>query len=104
MLATIRVDPEEPMFARLTELQFLPEMADDGFRVVRDSIVPTIKEQRGFQGLLLLRDSNTGSASVLSLWESESDMDATATGNYLVQIAKVSLLISGPPTRRIYEL
>jgi heme-degrading monooxygenase HmoA len=92
------------VFARLTELEFLPDNVEDGFRLVRDSIVPTIKEQGGFRGLVFLRDPQTGSASVLSLWDSEADMDATVTGNYPVQIAKVSTLLSGPPKRRIYEV
>jgi heme-degrading monooxygenase HmoA len=92
------------MFALLTELQFLPRAAEDAFGIVRDSIVPSIKEQHGFRDWLLLRDPKTGSASVLSAWESGADMDATSTGNFPVQMAKVSTLISGPPTRRIYEV
>ena len=92
------------MFARLTDLQFQPDFVEQGFAIVRDSIVPTIKQQHGFNGLLLLRDPTTSSASGLSLWESQADMDATATGNYQVQIAKVSSLIAGPPVRRIWEV
>jgi heme-degrading monooxygenase HmoA len=92
------------MFARLTELQFIAAKADEGFAIVRDSIVPSIKEQHGFKGLLLLRDARTGSASVLSLWESEADMDATAAGNFPIQMAKVSALVAGQPSRRVYEV
>jgi heme-degrading monooxygenase HmoA len=92
------------MFARITVLEFLPDQAEQGFDIVKQSIVPSIREQQGFKGLLLLRDQKTGSASAVTLWESQADMDATATGNYPVQLAKISGLLAGPPTRQIYEV
>jgi heme-degrading monooxygenase HmoA len=92
------------MFARITVLEFLPDEAEQGFDIVKQSIVPSIREQHGFKGLLLLRDQKTGSASAVTLWESVADMDATAAGNYPVQLAKISGLLAGAPTRQIYEV
>ena len=92
------------MLARITHLQFHPDKAEQGVEIVRQSIVPTIKEQRGFKGILLLRDRETGGATVVTLWESEADMEATVTGNYPVQIAKVREFLIGPPTRSTYEV
>ena len=92
------------MFARITALHFLPDKAEQGFDIVQHAIVPTIKEQGGFKGLLLLRDPQTGSATAVTLWDSEADMQASASGNYPVQLAKVSELLSGQPTRHIYEV
>ena len=48
------------MFARMTALHFQPEKAEQGFDIVQHAIVPTIKEQGAFKGLLLLRDPVTG--------------------------------------------
>ncbi len=48
------------MLARITHLQFHPDKAEQGFEVVRQSIVPSIKEQRGFKGILPLHDRETG--------------------------------------------
>ena len=92
------------MFARITTLRFRPETDEQGFELVAHSIAPTIKEQHGFKGLLLLRDSSTGSATTVTLWESEVDMEVTARGNYPVQLAKISGLLAGAPTRQIYEV
>lgn len=92
------------MFARVTLLQFQPDKANEGFDIVQNSIVPSIKEQNGFKGLLLLRDPKTGSATTITLWESEADMAATATGNYPTQVAKLAGLLSAQPTRDIYEV
>lgn len=92
------------MFARMTTLQFQPGKAEQGFDVLRNSVVSTIKEQHGFKGLVLLRDASTGDAAALTLWEAEADMAASASGNYPVQLQKLTGLITGPPTRTIYNV
>ena len=53
----------------MTPLQFQPGMAEQGFEVLQNSVVPTIKEQRGFLGLVLLRNATTGDAAALTFWE-----------------------------------
>jgi hypothetical protein len=92
------------MLARITTLRFRPDKAGEGFGIVQHSIVPTIKEQRGFRGLLLLGDSLTGSATTVTLWDCEADMEASATGNCPVQLAKLDGLLAGTPARDIYEV
>ena len=92
------------MFARMTTLQFQPTRAAEGFDVLRNSVVPTIKEQHGFKGLVLLRDASTGDAAALTFWEAEADMAASASGNYPVQLQKLTGLISNAPTRTIYSV
>ena len=92
------------MFARMTTLQFQPGKAEQGFDVLRNSVVPTIKEQHGFKGLVLLRDASTGDAAALKFWEAEADMAASASGNYPVQLQKLTGLITGPPTRTVHNV
>ena len=92
------------MFARMTALQFQPGMAEQGFEVLQNSVVPTIKEQRGFLGLVLLRNATSGDAAALTFWEAEADMAASASGNYPTQLKKLNGLIAGPPTRAIYTV
>jgi heme-degrading monooxygenase HmoA len=92
------------MFARITTLHFQPDKAEQAFAVVRQAVVPSLKEQHGFQGLLLLRDSKTGSAMAVTLWESEAAMAASVMGNYPAQLAKVEGLLTEDPSRSIYEV
>jgi heme-degrading monooxygenase HmoA len=92
------------MLARMTTLQFQPGKAEQGFDVLRNSVVPTIKEQHGFEGLVLLRHSSNGEAAVITFWEAEADMAASASGNYPVQLQKLTELITGPPMRAIYSV
>jgi len=92
------------MFARITLAQFQPDKADQGFDILQHSILPTIKEQHGYKGLLLLRDPKSGNGTLVTLWEAEADMEMSASGNYPTQIAKLQGLLAGPPTREIYEV
>jgi hypothetical protein len=68
MLGPTGDDPARraPMFARITALHFVPDKAEQGFDIVQHSVVPTIKEQAGFKGLLLLRDPETGGATTVN--------------------------------------
>lgn len=91
------------MPARVTMLQFLPEKAAEGLDVFVNSVVPSIKEQQGFKGLVLMTDPPAGRAAVLTTWETEADMQATVTGNYPTQIAKLSGLLTEPLSRESYE-
>ena len=43
-------------------------------------------------------------ATVVTLWASLEAMEATATGNYPAQLAKIEPLLAGPPARHVYEV
>jgi hypothetical protein len=45
------------MFARAVNIQFQSGKVDEASQIVRDSIVPILKEQKGFKGQLLSQDS-----------------------------------------------
>ena len=48
------------MYARVVTGQFQPGKLDEAIALFRDSVIAEIKQQQGFKGALLLRDSNTG--------------------------------------------
>ncbi len=91
------------MPARVTMLHFQIEKAEEGINIFVDSVVPSIRQQKGFKGLVLMTDRPTGRAAVLTTWETEADMKAAETGNFPTQIAKVTGLLDGPPNREVYE-
>jgi quinol monooxygenase YgiN len=92
------------MFARITTLRFRPDTDGQGFDIMEHSIVPSIKEQPGCKGLLLLRDPSTCNATTVTLWDSEAAMAASASGNYPLQLAKLDGLLAEPPRRDKYEV
>ena len=66
------------MFARITTLETTPEQYERGLRLVRDELLPWARESTGFRGLVGLDDRAQGKTLVLTLWESEQDLLASA--------------------------
>jgi heme-degrading monooxygenase HmoA len=62
------------MYARIVNVQLQPAKVDEGSRIVKDSIVPAMKNQKGFKGQLFFTQPDTGKAISINLWETEDDM------------------------------
>jgi len=93
------------MNARVTFATAEPAKVDEIIKVMRDSILPVAKKQKGFKGLFHLTNRNTGKGMVIVLWNTEADMTAGETsGYYREQVAKVAPLLSGPPTMEHYDV
>jgi heme-degrading monooxygenase HmoA len=50
---------------------------DEGVAFVKDQVVPEVRQQRGYRGLTVSGDRSGGIVAVLSLWETEQDMNAS---------------------------
>jgi heme-degrading monooxygenase HmoA len=65
------------MHARMTTLQGSPGEADAALRQIDDEVIPGIKGQDGFTGLLALLDRDGGKMIAITFWESEEAMRAS---------------------------
>lgn len=93
------------MYARVTIVQMQPAKFDEGIRIYRDSVVPAGKKQKGFKGIYLLTDRNTGKGISIALWETEADMKAgESSGYFQQQLAKFKDIFGAPPVREQYEV
>ena len=93
------------MYARVTFATAQPGKIDETIKVMRDSILPAAKKQKGFKNLFFLTNRNTGKGVVIVLWNKELDMAAgESSGFYREQVAKVAPLLAGPPTLEHYEV
>ena len=93
------------MHARATTVQVQPGKMQEAIDLIKDSIIPAVKAQKGYQGLYLMTDATSSKALAISVWETEADMMASETrGYYQEQIAKLGSLIAGTPTTDHYEL
>jgi len=93
------------MYARVVTNQIQAGKMDEWLAVIRDSIVPSLKEQSGFGGFVVLVDREHGKSIGYSMWDSEADLAASeASGNYQQQIGKLSAVLAAPPVREAYEL
>ena len=93
------------MFARLTIVQVKIDKLDEAIKIYEDSVVPTAKSQKGFQGAYLLTDRNTGKGISCTLWDSEEDAVANEqSGYYQEQVGKFKDFFTAPPVQEGYEV
>ncbi len=65
------------MFARLHVLQTTPEQSDRGLEIVRDQLLPWLRDTSGYRGLIRLLDRENGKTLVISLWADEEALKAS---------------------------
>jgi len=93
------------MYARVTIVQIQPGKMDEAIRIYRDSVVPAAKQQKGYKGIYLLTDRNTGKGISVALWQTEADMKAgESSGYFQQQLAKFKEIFGAPPVRENYEV
>ena len=67
------------MFARLTTIEGGdPDRIDASTQFTRDNILPRAQQMEGWKGVISLADRSTGQEFLITLWESESAMNASA--------------------------
>jgi len=105
VIASLASKEGKPAFARLTITQSKIESVDEMVKVYRDSVVPAAKSQKGFLGIMLLTNRETGKGISIALWESEEDAIANEkTGYYQEQVNKFKAYFTAPPVREGYEV
>jgi hypothetical protein len=93
------------MYARAVNVQFQSWKIDEASRIVKDSIVPVMQKQKGFNGQLLLIQRDTGKAFSINLWEPEGDLTQFETSPlYRELMGKLAGVLAGPPTVERYEV
>jgi heme-degrading monooxygenase HmoA len=55
-----------------------PARIDESTQFARDNILPKARQMEGWQGVLSLADRSTGEGFLITLWESEAAMNASA--------------------------
>ena len=92
------------MHARVVTNQIQPGKMDEWVTLVRDSIVPALRQEKGFKGFVILTARDTGKSVGVSLWETEADRKASESGgSFQEQISKLKGVLDMPPVREIYE-
>ena len=93
------------MHARVVTNEIQPGKMDEWLAIIRESIVPALKEQDGFQGFVALIDREHGQGIGYSMWTSSAALAASETsGNYQRQIAKLGSVLAAAPVREVYEV
>ena len=79
------------MFARVHTLQTTPEQHDRGVELVRDQLLPWLRESTGFRGMIRLADRAAGKTLVVTLWADDESLRASAeVGEKLSSLAAMT--------------
>ncbi len=93
------------MHAGMTTFQVQPGKMGEAVRTYLGSVVPAMRKQQGFRGVLVLTDPETEDGHAITLWETEADAVAfESSGTYREQVAKLGGLLAEPPARSVYEV
>lgn len=75
------------MFARVHILETTPEQSDTGLEIVREQLLPWLRDASGYRGLIRLLDRANGKTLVISLWADEESLEAsTKAGERLAEL------------------
>jgi heme-degrading monooxygenase HmoA len=89
------------MFTRVVQLRGAKDI-DAGLAFVRDTVTPVLRQQHGFRGVTVSADRAGGVFGVLTLWETESDRDASDSALLKVR-EEATKFIGGEMTVDTYE-
>lgn len=69
------------MWVRMSTFQGSPGQSDEEIeqqiQILRDNIIPTVRQIDGYEGVLSLGDRSTGKSISLTFWDSEESMQAS---------------------------
>jgi len=93
------------MYARVVNVQFQAGKLDEAKRIVNESVVPALKEQKGFKSQFLLTQQDTNKAISINLWETEADLTAFETSPlYREVLGKLAAVLAATPAGEAYEV
>ena len=93
------------MFARFTIVQVGVDKIDETIKLYEESVVPSAKSQKGFRGITLFTDRQSGNGYSISIWDSEEDAIANEqSGYYKEQVGRFAAFMTAPPVQEGYEV
>jgi heme-degrading monooxygenase HmoA len=75
------------VYARIHVLETTPEQSDAGLEIVREQLLPWLRDTSGYRGLIRLLDREAGKTLVVTLWADEEALNAsTEAGERLAEL------------------
>jgi hypothetical protein len=66
------------VYARIHTLESTAEQYEEGLKIIREQLLPHIRESTGFRGMIGLSDRAAGIDLVITLWADEESLQASA--------------------------
>jgi quinol monooxygenase YgiN len=93
------------MHARSGTLYPHADHFDHVLQLLHDTVALAAQREPGFSGILIMNNRQAGKIVGITLWESEADMRASWTSEYLQeQVSRVITYLRRPPEFEVYEM
>ena len=91
------------MHARIVTGQVQPDKIDQATSAFEQQVLPSLRQERGFQRTTLYADRSSGKFVALTEYASEDDLTASEAG-FRQRVGMIASLMSGPPSAETYEV
>lgn len=92
------------MYARVITFQYQPGKMDEGLAILRELVVPELRQTPGFRGATNLVDHSTNKVVGITVWKSEADLQASGMSKLQARFATVSSFLAAAPLVENYEI
>ncbi len=93
------------MFARVSTIQGKPASLDEGVRDYKEQMLPSAVKMNGFKDALLMVDRKSGKMVGITFWETEKDLQASASAaDKLRARGAQKAAAAQPPQVEVYEV
>lgn len=93
------------MYARVASVHVQVSKLPEAIRIYEEHVIPALRTQKGFAGVELLVNHETGHGISITRWETKEDQLASETsGFYRDQVAKFRGLFDALPLREVYDV
>ena len=98
------VPPQEHTFVRVNDVHATPAKLDAAIGFVREQVVPLVKAQRGFRGLVMGVNRDNGRSFVSSIWDTAADREASDAAVAEQRRQTAQLAAAEQPKVELYEV
>ena len=92
------------MYARVNVIEASADRLDEGVSMIRDRVLPAVRDIDGFSGLIGLVDRESGKTLGITLWESQDAMLASEQQASRIRSEMTDALGQAKPTVERYEV
>jgi heme-degrading monooxygenase HmoA len=96
------------MYARVITFQYQPGKIDQALAILRETVLPELRQLPGFQGASNLVDYGNNKVLGITYWQTEADLKASGASithpRIQERLAKVSIFFAAAPVADNYEV
>ncbi len=91
------------MHARVVTARVQPGKADEVLGLLREALMPSLEQEPGVRGVLVLSDRDADTGVTIALYESEAALRSSEAG-FQERLDRVAPLLAMRPTVETYEV